>query len=115
MAISIAFTSLATIFVFARVYTRAGIMKRMESNDYMVMLALVSYHYGLVGTHTRFLSANVPIQTFSYVFMAFYIIEALNGMGMHGADIPPPILLKQMKVSIGRVAAFNNCSTSRLT
>ncbi|EIT83338.1 integral membrane protein [Aspergillus flavus] len=75
MAISIAFTSLATIFVFARVYTRAGIMKRMESNDYMVMLAL----------------------TFSYVFMAFYIIEALNGMGMHGADIPPPILLKQMK------------------
>ena len=53
MAISIAFTSLATIFVFARVYTRAGIMKRMESNDYMVMIALVSYHYGLVDTHIR--------------------------------------------------------------
>jgi hypothetical protein len=39
-------------------------------------------------------------QTFSYVFMAFYIVEALNGMGMHSADIPPHILLKQMKVSI---------------
>ncbi|KAE8375925.1 hypothetical protein BDV26DRAFT_266899 [Aspergillus bertholletiae] len=75
MAISIAFTSLATIFVFARVYTRAVIMKRMESNDYMIMIAL----------------------TFSYVFMAFYIMEAMNGMGMHGADIPPHILIKQMK------------------
>ncbi|KAB8068775.1 integral membrane protein [Aspergillus leporis] len=75
MAISISFTSLASIFVLARVYTRAGIMKRMEPNDWMIMIAL----------------------TFSYVFMAFYIVEALNGMGMHSADIPPHILLKQMK------------------
>ncbi|KAF7588534.1 hypothetical protein BBP40_005523 [Aspergillus hancockii] len=75
MAISISFTSLASIFVLARIYTRAGIMKRMEPNDWMILIAL----------------------TFSYVFMVFYIVEALNGMGMHGADIPPPILLKQMK------------------
>ncbi|KAB8234665.1 hypothetical protein ETB97_004109 [Aspergillus alliaceus] len=75
MAVSISFTSLATIFVLARVYTRAGIMKRMESNDYMVLIAL----------------------TFSFVFMAFFLIEAMNGMGMHGADIPPPVLLRQMK------------------
>ena len=31
--------------------------------------------------------------------MGFYIVEALNGMGMHGAVIPPSILEKQMKVS----------------
>ncbi|KAE8351747.1 integral membrane protein [Aspergillus coremiiformis] len=75
MAVSISFTVLATIFVLARVYTRAGIMKRMEPNDYMVLIALV----------------------LSYVFMAFFIIESFHGMGMHGADIPPAILLKQMK------------------
>lgn len=31
--------------------------------------------------------------------MGFFIVESLNGMGMHGADIPPPVMLKQMKVS----------------
>lgn len=30
--------------------------------------------------------------------MGFFIMEALNGIGMHGADIPPEILFKQMKV-----------------
>ena len=30
--------------------------------------------------------------------MALFIVEALNGVGMHGADIPPPVMLKQMKV-----------------
>ncbi|KAE8145951.1 integral membrane protein [Aspergillus avenaceus] len=75
MAVSISFTSLATIFVLARVYTRAGLMKRMEPNDWMVLIAL----------------------TFSYVFMAFFIVEAMNGMGMHGAEIPASVLVKQMK------------------
>ncbi|GES65655.1 integral membrane protein [Aspergillus terreus] len=75
LSISIVFTSLATIFVTARVYTRARLMKRMEPNDWMILIAL----------------------TFSYVFMGFFIVESLNGMGMHGADIPPPVMLKQMK------------------
>lgn len=35
---------------------------------------------------------------FSFIFMSFFIVEALNGMGMHRVDIPESILLKQMKV-----------------
>lgn len=31
--------------------------------------------------------------------MGCYIVEALNGMGMHGNIIPPSILRDQMKVS----------------
>ncbi|KAF9885629.1 hypothetical protein FE257_012720 [Aspergillus nanangensis] len=50
-------------------------MKRMEPNDWMILIALL----------------------FSYVFMAFFIVEALNGIGVHGAEIPPHILIKQMK------------------
>lgn len=42
MAISIIFTILATCFVSARLYTRVMLMKRMESNDWMVVIALVS-------------------------------------------------------------------------
>ncbi|KAL5355418.1 integral membrane protein [Aspergillus floccosus] len=75
LSISVVFTGLATIFVAARVYTRTRLMKRMEPNDWMILIAL----------------------TFSYVFMGFFIVESLNGMGMHGADIPPPVMLKQMK------------------
>ncbi|EAU31185.1 predicted protein [Aspergillus terreus NIH2624] len=75
LSISVVFTSLATIFVTARIYTRTRLMKRMEPNDWMILIAL----------------------TFSYVFMGFFIVESLNGMGMHGADIPPPVMLKQMK------------------
>ncbi|KKK15951.1 hypothetical protein ARAM_002791 [Aspergillus rambellii] len=75
MAISIVFTSLAACFVLARAYTRTKLMKRMEANDWMVVIALI----------------------LSFTFMSFYIVEALNGMGMHRADLPTPILFKQMK------------------
>ncbi|PKY03937.1 integral membrane protein [Aspergillus campestris IBT 28561] len=75
LSVSIVFTSLACLFVVARLYTRRVLMKRMEGNDWMVLLALL----------------------FSFVFMAFFIVEAFNGIGMHGADIPPEIMLKQMK------------------
>lgn len=44
MAVSIIFTSLATCFVLARLYTRIWIMKRIEANDWMVLVALVSIH-----------------------------------------------------------------------
>lgn len=37
--------------------------------------------------------------------MGFYIDEARHGMGMHGADIPPEVMKKQMKVSIGILAS----------
>lgn len=42
LAISVIFTALATCFVSARVYTRGWLMRRMESNDWMVVIALVS-------------------------------------------------------------------------
>lgn len=42
--------------------------------------------------------------------MGFYIVEALNGMGMHGAAIPPIILGKQMKVR-PFLLSTKNCQT----
>ena len=42
MAVSISFTLLATCSVVARLYTRARIVKRMEPNDWMSIIALVS-------------------------------------------------------------------------
>ncbi|PWY79594.1 hypothetical protein BO70DRAFT_397077 [Aspergillus heteromorphus CBS 117.55] len=75
LATSIVFTSLATIFVSARIYTRAKLMRRMEPNDWMILLAL----------------------SLSFVFMGLFIVESRTGMGMHMADIPPSILTQQMK------------------
>ena len=42
MAVSIIFTCLSTSFVIARLYTRIKLMKRMEANDWMIVIALVS-------------------------------------------------------------------------
>ena len=42
MTISIVFTSLATFFVLARFYTRIWLITRVEANDWMIMIALVS-------------------------------------------------------------------------
>lgn len=48
MAVSIIFTCLSTSFVIARLYTRIKLMKRMEANDWMIVIALVStYTYVL--------------------------------------------------------------------
>lgn len=44
IAISVSFTVLATCSVAARLYTRVGIMKHMEPNDWMILIALVSFH-----------------------------------------------------------------------
>ncbi|RAH48502.1 uncharacterized protein BO95DRAFT_356743 [Aspergillus brunneoviolaceus CBS 621.78] len=75
LSVSVVFTTLATLFVSARIYTRKTLMNRMEPNDWMILIALV----------------------LSFVFMALFIVEALNGMGMRQVDIPPLILEKQMK------------------
>lgn len=45
LAVSVIFTSLATAFVTARLYTRIKLMGRMESNDWMVVVALVSHGF----------------------------------------------------------------------
>lgn len=42
IAVSIIFTSLATFFVLARLYTRIWLMKRLEANDWVILTALVS-------------------------------------------------------------------------
>lgn len=48
LVISIIFTSLAVFFVLARVYTRAKLIKRMEANDWMIVIALVYNNQGLI-------------------------------------------------------------------
>jgi hypothetical protein len=42
MVISVVFTGLATCFVAMRMFTRVRIMRRVEANDWMVIIALVS-------------------------------------------------------------------------
>ncbi|KAL4793361.1 hypothetical protein BDV19DRAFT_380158 [Aspergillus venezuelensis] len=75
LVISIVFTSLATLLVTARVYTRTKLIKRIEANDWTIIIALI----------------------LSFIFMSSFILEALNGMGMHLVDIPKPIYNEQMK------------------
>ncbi|KAJ5562498.1 Integral membrane protein [Penicillium sp. DV-2018c] len=75
LTVSVVFTVLATCFVAMRMFTRVKLMRRVEGNDWMVMIALAN----------------------SYVFMALDVIEAVSGMGMHLEDIPPHILERQMK------------------
>ncbi|KAJ5831919.1 Integral membrane protein [Penicillium riverlandense] len=75
MAVSVIFTTLASCFVAARLYTRISLMKRMEKNDWMVVIALAN----------------------SFIFMGLDIVEATSGMGMHIKLIPPNILERQMK------------------
>ncbi|KAJ5947522.1 hypothetical protein N7466_000537 [Penicillium verhagenii] len=72
---SVVFTALATIFVGLRLYTRTKLLRKMEANDWMIVVALVN----------------------SYIFMSLDMIEATSGMGMHLKDIPPAILERQMK------------------
>ncbi|KAJ5109346.1 hypothetical protein N7456_006021 [Penicillium angulare] len=72
---SVVFTALSSVFVGLRLYTRVKLMRRMESNDWMVVIALVN----------------------AYIFMGLDIVEATSGMGMHLKDIPPEILERQMK------------------
>jgi len=41
LAVSIVFTSLATLFLAIRIYTRAFLVKQMGSDDYTILVALV--------------------------------------------------------------------------
>ncbi|KAJ5759854.1 hypothetical protein N7520_007010 [Penicillium odoratum] len=82
---SVVFTALATSFVGLRLYTRVKLMRRMESNDWMIVVALVN----------------------SYIFMGLDMVEATSGMGMHLKDIPPAILERQMKAFWLTVPFYN--------
>lgn len=43
LIVSVVFTALATCFVGMRMYTRIKLMNRVEANDWMVIIALVSW------------------------------------------------------------------------
>lgn len=51
MAVSIVFTILAMLFVIARLYTRIWLMKRVEANDWLILVALVSMQCTLLSCH----------------------------------------------------------------
>ncbi|KAJ5176784.1 uncharacterized protein N7482_002661 [Penicillium canariense] len=75
LVVSVVFTSLAASFVGIRIYTRLRFLRRLEVNDWMVVIALIN----------------------SFVFMGLDIVEATSGMGMHMKEIPPNILERQLK------------------
>lgn len=41
---------------------------------------------------------------FSFIFMALFVIESINGMGMHQVDIPRRVQKEQLKVSLPRIS-----------
>ncbi|KAJ5689365.1 hypothetical protein N7462_003757 [Penicillium macrosclerotiorum] len=82
---SVVFTSLATCFVGIRIFTRLKFLRRLEANDWMVVIALIN----------------------SFIFMGLDIVEATSGMGMHLKDIPPKILERQMKAFWLTVPFYN--------
>lgn len=43
LVVSVVFTSLAASFVGIRLYTRLKFLRRLEANDWMVVVALVSH------------------------------------------------------------------------
>ncbi|KAJ9297322.1 hypothetical protein DTO271G3_4615 [Paecilomyces variotii] len=73
--ISIVFTTLATVTVFCRFYTRLFLVRQMGSDDWIILVSLI----------------------FSLAFLGLFAGEVEYGMGIHIADIPPDILVKQMK------------------
>jgi hypothetical protein len=42
LSLSIAFTTLATVFTFIRIYTRTFLVKQMGADDWAIIVALVS-------------------------------------------------------------------------
>ncbi|GFF22535.1 hypothetical protein IFM61606_04101 [Aspergillus udagawae] len=75
LSVSIAFTTLATVFTFIRIYTRTFLVKQMGADDWTIIVALA----------------------FSWAFFGLFIGEVKYLMGEHYGKIPPDILVKQMK------------------
>jgi hypothetical protein len=51
LVVSVVFTSLAATFVGIRLYTRLKFLRRLEANDWMVVIALVGYLCGSRESH----------------------------------------------------------------
>lgn len=56
LIVSVVFTSLATCFVAMRMYTRTKLIGRVEANDWMVVIALVSDSINSMGSVVNLLS-----------------------------------------------------------
>lgn len=76
LAVSIVFTTLATVITAIRIYTRARLVKQMGSDDYVILVSLA----------------------FSWIFFGLMAGEVYHGMGEHYALIPSATYKYQMIV-----------------
>ncbi|KAJ5467256.1 hypothetical protein N7475_005008 [Penicillium sp. IBT 31633x] len=74
LAVSIVFTTLATVITAIRIYTRARLVKQMGSDDYVILVSLA----------------------FSWIFFGLMAGEVYHGMGEHYALIPSATYKYQM-------------------
>ncbi|KAJ5168789.1 uncharacterized protein N7482_004383 [Penicillium canariense] len=74
LAVSAVFTTLATLLVLVRIYTRAFMVKQMGADDYAICIALA----------------------FSWVFFGMFIGEVFHAMGEHYILIPAAVYKAQM-------------------
>ncbi|KAJ5316838.1 hypothetical protein N7508_001346 [Penicillium antarcticum] len=74
LAASTVFTVLATLITAIRMFTRAFLVKKMGSDDYVILVSLA----------------------FSWAFFGLLVGEVYHGMGEHYAKIPPAIYKTQM-------------------
>ncbi|KAJ5959536.1 uncharacterized protein N7479_006686 [Penicillium vulpinum] len=74
LAVSIVFTTTATIITAVRIYTRAFLVKQMGADDYVILVSLA----------------------FSWIFFGLMVGEVYHGMGEHYTAIPASIFKAQM-------------------
>ncbi|CDM35154.1 hypothetical protein CBS147339_7059 [Penicillium roqueforti] len=74
LAISIVFTTIATLIAAVRILTRAFLVKQMGADDYVILVSLA----------------------FSWVFFGLMVGEVYHGMGEHYRDIPAATFKTQM-------------------
>lgn len=65
LTVSVVFTALATCFVAARMYTRIKLMRKVEANDWMVIIALVCRHAEMPKDQ-RLMQTNRSIHMYSW-------------------------------------------------
>ncbi|CAG8011374.1 unnamed protein product [Penicillium salamii] len=74
LAVGIVFTTLATLITAIRIYTRTFLVKKMGSDDYVILVSLA----------------------FSWIFFGLLVGEVYHGMGEHYAIIPAAVYKAQM-------------------
>lgn len=69
LAVSAAFTSVATLLVIIRIYTRAIMVKQMGSDDYAILVSLV----GIPGLLVHSARLADQAQAFSWAFFGLFV------------------------------------------